>query len=161
FTSAVLPDYNNGGRWGTTYLPGAWPDGEPAFIRAQPGLYSFCVPTLNFCDQKVSHQSNDPRFKNEPPGPCTKDDLTMCWWHSSATWTNCRANCGRETLRYTTVDPRPLANNIHPEQCALDTALAGALIVDDIATSAPLGPDGCAPVASGGKFALKFASTTT
>ncbi|MFG2045263.1 hypothetical protein [Dactylosporangium sp. NPDC048998] len=36
-----------------------------------------------------------------------------------------------------------------------------AIIIDDIDTNKPLGPDGCAPVASGGKLTWKFGSASS
>jgi hypothetical protein len=163
-TSAILPNYASG-TWESTYATGVWPGdsaGNPdyaSFVAAQPGRFTFCVPDVNNCDPAVSRRSGDPNYADQPPGPCTRDDLTECWWHGRTTWIDCPSRCGQEVRPYTSVEPRPLADNIHPEQCAVIGLPSNALIVDDIATSRPLGPDGCPPVASGGRFALSFAST--
>jgi hypothetical protein len=164
-TSAILPNYVDG-TWGATYAPGNWRD-DHTFVTDQPDRFAFCVPSLNNCDQNVTHKSTDPAYADQPPGPCTKDDLTMCWWHSPRQWVDCPKNCGIERLSYTSVEPRPYATNVHPEKCTLDGLPSNAMVVDDISTTTPLGPDGCLPttgggqvVPSGGHFGLKFGSTS-
>lgn len=159
-TAVILPDYADNGNWKSTYQPGLWPGGDTGFIDAQPGHNVACVASLNNCDPAAPpHKSTDPHYSNEPAGPCQQNDLTQCWWHSSAQWVDCTTKCGSESRVYTTVDPRPYATNIHPEQCSVVGLPSNARIVDDITASKPLGPDGCSPVASGGHFDLKFAGT--
>jgi hypothetical protein len=165
-TSVVLPDYASGD-WKSTYAPGLWPGDiggdqtDPTqFIAAQPGRFTFCVPNFNHCDPAVTHKSSDPQYADQPPGPCTMNDLTQCWWHDGITWIDCTQHCGVEVRSFTTVEPRPLADNIHPEQCTVEDLPDNAIIIDDIVAARPTGPNGCNPVPAGGNFSLDFASTS-
>ncbi|SDY13180.1 GDSL-like Lipase/Acylhydrolase family protein [Amycolatopsis xylanica] len=142
-------------RFNDTYLVGNWPSGMKD---GQPGLNTFCVAARNQCDPAAPpHQQPGP--DPDPPGPCQRDDL-MCWWSTPVSWVDCTKSCGVERLKYTTVEPRPMATNIHEPQCAVDGLPAGATIVDDLNADGPFGPDGCARNwPRGGNFDLKFAST--
>jgi hypothetical protein len=163
-TSVILPDYADNGTWKSTYRTGKWP-GDPAaagldmFRTAQPGHDVACVASVNYCDPAAApHKSTDPTYSTEPAGPCQQNDLTQCWWHASATWATCALECGVEDRAYTAGAAAPTAQNIYHEQCSVVGLPTGAKIVDDISTTKALGPDGCAPVAAGGQFTLKFAA---
>jgi hypothetical protein len=163
-TSLVLPNYatNN---WDSTYWTGTWPRislSSTTFEQAQPGRFTFCVATVNNCDPAAPpHQPTGP-YATEPPGPCQNDDLTQCWWHSSANWVDCAAKCGQEARRFTTVEPRPLISTIYPSQCQVQGLPASAVIIDDISTTQALGPNGCTPTwpTASGSFNLSFVSAT-
>jgi hypothetical protein len=169
-TSDVLPDYADGGVFKSTYHIGAWPSdgtGGSTFVQAQPPLATFCVMSINNCDTTLPKHQPTGQYATEPPGPCQEDDLTYCYWHASANWVTCAQSCGLENLAYTASSARPLATNIYPEQCKVAGLPSSAIIVDDIDTTKPIGPDGCLPTlasgataAQGGHLTWQFASTT-
>ncbi|GIJ39495.1 golvesin C-terminal-like domain-containing protein [Micromonospora andamanensis] len=108
---------------------------------AQPTRFTFCVPARNACDPATSQVPGG--HPGEPAGPCTRDDL-KCWWNGPVTWTDCAINCGLETRRYTTVEPRPYATAIYDSQCGRAGLPDNALVIDDIDSASALGPQGCA-----------------
>jgi hypothetical protein len=121
-------------------------------------------PVDRFCDQSNQCVTGQ-RFPNdldEPPGPCSRPDL-RCWYHQPATWKDCASGirCGNENLRYNPGDPEPpdeTAN--YPPNCSLGGLPAGALIVDDVATSVPSVRPKCSPKpwSNAGSFSLRFGS---
>ncbi|MEV4119507.1 SGNH/GDSL hydrolase family protein [Micromonospora sp. NPDC049645] len=123
---------------------------------AQPERFTFCVPAQNACDPNVSEVPGD--YPTEKPGPCTRDDL-KCWWHSPVTWTDCQVNCGLENRRYTSVEPRPYGSSIYDSQCSRTGLPSNALIIDDIDSASPLGPQGCQrDYTPAGKFSFNYPS---
>ncbi|RKN28401.1 SGNH/GDSL hydrolase family protein [Micromonospora musae] len=135
---------------------------------AHAARYTFCEPQVNDCDEKLPPKV--PRdFPDTKPGACQRDDL-RCWWHGPVTWTDCATHCGLESRKYTSVEPRPYAedgDNIHPTpvngdgSCRVSGLPDGVRIIDDILTSVPLGAEGCTPkFTRGGGFALNFATHT-
>jgi hypothetical protein len=167
-TSDVLPDYANGGVFKSTYQTAKWPSvGDQSFTPAQPGHNVFCVMSVNNCDAGLPPHQPTGQYATEPPGPCQEDDLTFCWWHGPANWTTCSVSCGTETLAFTASSAHPLATNIYPEQCKVAGLPSNAVIIDDVDTTTPLGPDGCLPTLAsgatagqGGHLTWQFASTT-
>ncbi|MFI9530494.1 SGNH/GDSL hydrolase family protein [Micromonospora rosaria] len=164
YTSLIRFDYRSGS-YRPTYRPALSPL-APAL--AQPGRYTFCAPAVNDCGEHLPpHAPGD--YPGTPAGACQRDDL-RCWWHAPVTWTSCPGRCGTENRAYTSVEPRPYTqpgDNIHPTpahadgSCAVSGLPAGARIIDDIATTVPLGAEGCTPTFTrGGTFALNFATHT-
>jgi hypothetical protein len=140
----------------STYLTGAWPGTGPQ--AAQPHFDTFCATAKNQCTPGASEQPGD--FPNEPPGPCTRDDL-KCWWHDAVTWADCASTCGAEVLRYTTLNPSPVANNPYPSNCSTAGLPSGALIIDDVPNDVKpaVGAASCASLTpNSGTFDLYFGS---
>jgi GDSL-like Lipase/Acylhydrolase len=169
-TSAILPDYSNNGVFTATYLKGVWPkdaSGSEDFVAAQPSIGTFCTMVTNFCDRSLPAHQPTGEYATEPPGPCQKDDLTLCWWHGSANWVDCSQHCGVEALRYTASSARPLATSPYPAQCKLEGLPSNAVVVDDMG-GAVQGPDNCRPtrtsngatVPVGGALSWSFSSQT-
>ncbi|MDH6451573.1 hypothetical protein M2156_004088 [Streptomyces sp. SAI-149] len=107
------------------FTVGDWPTGNAP--DAQPAHDTFCKPTVNDCDitkpRKVEGSS-------QPEGPCQRDDF-KCWWNQPVSWTDCKATCGTEVLKYAVTDPEPKVAAPHPAACT-STLPANALIVDDV-----------------------------
>ncbi|PZF95297.1 GDSL-type esterase/lipase family protein [Micromonospora endophytica] len=123
---------------------------------AQPTRFTFCVPARNACDPATSQVPGD--HPGEPAGPCTRNDL-KCWWNGPVTWTDCAINCGLETRRYTSVEPRPYATSIYDSQCSRAGLPSNALIIDDVDSASPLGPQGCArDYTPAGRFSFNYPS---
>jgi hypothetical protein len=152
YTSLVRYNYQSG-NWEDTYFVAE----DSTAVEAQPGRFTFCVPSLNQCDPAALNAPDPIEFPTHPPGPCLRDDLE-CWWHAPVTWEpDCPSVCGVENRRYTTVEPRPLASAIYDSRCGTTGLPAGARVIDDIDSAAPLGPQGCARAWTvGGSFGLEF-----
>jgi hypothetical protein len=145
-------------RWLDTY----WTTGnDETFRQAQPERLTFCVASINQCDPDDPTPEPPGDFPDYPATLCQRDDL-RCWWHAPVTWEpDCDTECGWENRRFTTVEPRPLAEAIYDSQCSTDGLPAGARLIDDVDSAGPLGPQGCSrtwPV--GGSFSLRFESMT-
>lgn len=157
YTSLIRWDYASQS-WQSTYVSA----GDPQlFLDAQPDRLAFCVASINQCDPDDPTPEPPGDFPGYPPTFCQRDDL-RCWWHEPITWEDdCEFNCGIENRFYTTVEPRPLASSIYDSQCSTTGLPAGARVIDDIDSAAPLGPQGCSRSWTvGGDFELEFQSRT-
>lgn len=164
-TSQIKYDFNTE-TYVDSYRTAEYSSGVAA---AQPSLTLFCVDSVNSCQPGTKHYETgcNPNTDAQPlppdctpPGPCARGDL-KCWWHGPVSYINCAQSCGRESLKYTSVDPRPYAPDLpgfEPECSAADLP-AGALIIDDV-KDGPIGPNGCGSSGRprGGVFTMKFAS---
>ncbi|MFG3557453.1 SGNH/GDSL hydrolase family protein [Micromonospora sp. NPDC047557] len=153
FAYTSLRRYNyETGNYSATYATAQ----ERNKLVAQPERFTFCVPAQNACDPNFSGVPGD--YPDDPPGPCTRDDL-KCWWHSPVTWTDCSVNCGLENRRYTSIEPRPYGSSIYDSQCSRNGLPSNALIIDDIDSATPLGPQGCQrDYTPAGKFSFNYPS---
>jgi hypothetical protein len=153
YTSLIKTDYH-AHDYGPTYHIAALGIDK---LGAQPGRFTFCAPEpIDQGGNECAPVTQNPNNLGDPYGPCTRPDLT-CWWHYPKTWTSCPAVCGQQYQVYTSVDPRPFYDSIHPSQCTVTGLPAGVRIIDDIAVTQKTGPGGCTPNwTNGGHFSLKF-----
>ncbi|SDX29894.1 GDSL-like Lipase/Acylhydrolase [Amycolatopsis xylanica] len=111
------------------YLPATWQAGGFA---QRPALGSFCDATTS-CDMNQLHKPA--QFPTDPGSHCLRDDL-KCWWHASASWTQCATACGSEQVRYPPGTPEPAlaASKVlyRPDCTGAAQVPAGSLIIDDV-----------------------------
>ncbi|GIF49379.1 GDSL-like lipase/acylhydrolase family protein [Asanoa ferruginea] len=159
YTSVRRFDYGSQS-WEPTYTPAL----NRGTFFSQPGRFTFCAPSVNECDPAAQHVPGD--FPGTAAGACLRDDL-MCKWHGPVTWVDCSISCGVERRVYTSVEPRPFADNMYATPvnadgtCSLHGLPSGSKIVDDINTEFALGPEGCTPTFNRtGSFDWTFGSMT-
>jgi hypothetical protein len=115
------------GLYGTTFQTAVWDNG---FTPQRPSFAQFCQSD-NDCDMSQVHQPAD--YPGDSGSHCLRDDL-RCWWHQPATWTNCAATCGNESLRFAAGAPEPaVGTTLYRPSCSGQADLPeGALIIDDV-----------------------------
>ena len=120
---------------------------------------AFCLPS-NDCDPAVTHHRDQDGYDW---GPCAHrgndgDYNGHCWVHESVTWkTNCDLECGRPFLRFVEGYAYQEDGTSYPANCSMAGLPTGALVVDDIPTSAP-DPRCTPPTPSAGTFSMRFGS---
>ncbi|KJK53107.1 hypothetical protein UK23_01685 [Lentzea aerocolonigenes] len=124
-------DYN-AKKYDWAFPPAVWPHGVQG---ARPGLFAFCAPDRNQCDQTKPHVPA--QYPQGGPTACQRDDL-RCWWHDTTTWADCARDCGVERLSFSGNEPEPTITTPYPARCgrgpgAADQGLpANALVIDDV-----------------------------
>jgi hypothetical protein len=110
--------------------------------KAQSPVDTFCT-AANSCYPGQLHTPNSPEVIGAPAGPCAhvnsagQYDL-QCWWHEPIAYRWCAGGyCGHETLRFNSTYPEQPDGANNPPNCSRTGLPSGALVIDDVATSAP------------------------
>ncbi|MFE1877310.1 GDSL-type esterase/lipase family protein [Streptomyces sp. NPDC059496] len=95
-----------------------------------------------------------------PPQCTTEDCYKQYWYHANATWKDCPASCGNETLTYKTLRAELGRGNSGLPNCSLAGLPAGARVVDDVSASVPDMRSDCSKSwTNAGSMSWQFAET--
>lgn len=136
------------------YTQAWWTTGGMRTQGIKPPLNTFCTAANNCITA-----NGQPNGKGE----CRYTDY-HCWWHWPAVWkTNCADTCGYANAAFQPGAPEPARGNHYPATCNTDGLPDGSLVVDDIASTAPIvRSDQCARrVANNGQFTMAFNGTAS
>ncbi|MBO9555294.1 SGNH/GDSL hydrolase family protein [Cellulomonas sp.] len=148
------------------YRAAWWPgDGSAADANrtySRPPLYQFCDET-NDCVPGTTNVQGGVNW-----GPCAHRASNgtydgHCWYHGSVVWKyDCQTQCGRPFIRFVPGYAYQDDGTAYPPNCSRNGLPSGALVVDDIADTAPIVRPGCArSVGNQGTFTLDFAADST
>lgn len=154
---------------GPGFVP-AWWTSTANRTKAQPPISTFCTSDNTcvpggFYTPNAPANGTDASVIGEPDGPCAHTNAAgqydlKCWWHTPKTFNDCaNGTCGYETLRFNSTYPEQPDGTHNPPNCGLAGLPSGALVIDDVPSSAPPISTTTRPCPTPGNSAGFFAMT--